>query len=77
MATKLLSYLKGISGNAADLKQFWANPALAGHQAGLSQSEISALISKNPGAISGAIKAGGGLAASDDVNVTIVVVVAP
>ena len=77
MANTLLTYLQGISGNAAKLKLFHSDPARAAHNAGLSRSETAALISKNPAAISNAIKAGGGINAKDDVNVTIVVVVAP
>lgn len=85
MPTTLLHYLQGISGDANALRQFYHDPAKAAHQAGLSAAETAALVSRNPGKIAGAIKAGanpvGGLgghaAASDDVNVTIVVVVAP
>ena len=77
MANKLLTYLQGISGNTAELKLFHDDPSKAGAKAGLSNPEIAALVSRNPGVISKAIKVGGGAAnANDDINVTIVVVVA-
>ena len=77
MASQLLTYLQGISGNAAALKQFHTDPATAARNAHLSPGETAALLTRNPGAISAAIRAGGGVSASDDINVTIVVVVAP
>ncbi|QLP98084.1 MAG: hypothetical protein HZY79_12895 [Rhodoblastus sp.] len=78
MSGKLMSYLTKISGDAAALKKFQTDPAASAKDAGLSAHETSALLSRNPGAIAAAIKKGGGLAAAgDDINVTIVVVVAP
>ena len=77
MAGKLLHYLQSISNNAAELKDFYANPAAAAQKAGLSAAESKAVVSRNPGALASAIRGGGGVAANDDINVTIVVVVAP
>ena len=77
MPGKLLNYLQTISNNAAALKEFYANPVAAAQHAGLSAVETKAVVSKNPAALATAIHGGGSVAASDDINVTIVVVVAP
>lgn len=86
--SKLLSYIQSMSGDATKLREFHTDPAAAAKSAGLSSKEVSALLSRNPGAIAAAIgkvggqgvAVGGGhgsAAAGDDINVTIVVVVAP
>ena len=78
MASKLQDYLTRISGDAAALKLFHTDPDKAVQGAGLTPEEVAAVRSKNPGAIALALKkAGVGGAAADDINVTIVVVVAP
>lgn len=77
MSGKLMPYLTKMSGDATALKKFQTDPAASAKDAGLSARETSALLSRNPGAIAAAIKKGGSVASGDDINVTIVVVVAP
>ena len=77
MAGKLLPYLQRISADTTALRKFQKNPAAAAKEAGLSREETRAVISKNPAALAAAIREGGGVATDSEVNVTIVVVVAP
>jgi hypothetical protein len=77
MSEKLLQYLQGISGDAAKLKEFHVDPQAAIAGANLSPAESKAVLSKSPGALAAAIRSGSNIAASDDINITIVLVVAP
>lgn len=77
MASKLLTYIQGLSGNPTALNLFQTNPAKAAKDAGLSPQETEALLSKDPGKIKAAIKAGGvgTLSPEEDVVVVVAVVV--
>ena len=79
---KLSDFMLNLSRDPQALANFQADPQAAAQTAGLSRNAVQALTSRDPALIQQAVLADGltlpaGRAASDDVNVTIVVVVAP
>ncbi|WP_154674548.1 hypothetical protein [Mesorhizobium erdmanii] len=74
MAGKLATYLTDIAKDHAKMTTFKADPYSAMNGAGLSDKEITAVLSKKPELISQAIGGRGGLAAAD-ADTTVVVVV--
>lgn len=80
MANELSTLLAKIATDATAARDFWADPDNAAQQAGVDAEFRRALVSRDANLIGGALQreriSAGRAVANDDVNVTIVVVVA-
>jgi hypothetical protein len=75
----LSNFLLDLSRNPDKLRQFQQNPQAAAQQAGLSESAVQAILTKNSGAIQKAVRAekpsGTPAVTAGDIEVVIVVVI--